>query len=72
MRNRSLFSWASRQPAWRADALLDRLVDAARHAGVPTDLAISGRRRHLPATVDLAAYRIVQESLTNVLRHAAS
>jgi signal transduction histidine kinase len=51
---------------------LDHLIDAARHAGVPTDLAISGRRRHLPATVDLAAYRIVQESLTNVLRHAGS
>ncbi len=49
---------------------LDRLIDATRHAGVPTDLTVSGSRGHLPATVDLAAYRIVQESLTNVLRHA--
>jgi signal transduction histidine kinase len=49
---------------------LDRLIDATRHAGVPTDLTVSGSRGQLPATVDLAAYRIVQESLTNVLRHA--
>lgn len=49
---------------------LDRLIDATSHAGVPTQVAISGHRRPLPATVDLAAYRIVQESLTNVLRHA--
>jgi signal transduction histidine kinase len=49
---------------------LDRLIEATSHAGVPTEVAISGHRRPLPATVDLAAYRIVQESLTNVLRHA--
>jgi signal transduction histidine kinase len=49
---------------------LERLVDATSHAGVPTRVTISGERRALPASVDLAAYRIVQESLTNVLRHA--
>jgi signal transduction histidine kinase len=49
---------------------IERLVDATSHAGVPTHVRISGQRRALPATVDLAAYRIVQESLTNVLRHA--
>jgi signal transduction histidine kinase len=49
---------------------LDRLIEATCQAGVPTKLAFSGRRRALPATIDLAAYRIVQESLTNVLRHA--
>jgi len=50
---------------------LERLVHATGHAGVPTTVTICGARRQLPATVDLAAYRIVQESLTNVLRHAA-
>jgi signal transduction histidine kinase len=49
---------------------LDRLIDATSQAGVPTRVTISGHRGSLPATVDLAAYRIVQESLTNVLRHA--
>lgn len=49
---------------------LDRLAEATSRAGVPTQMVISGDRRVLSATVDLAAYRIVQESLTNVLRHA--
>ncbi len=50
---------------------IERLIDATSRAGVPTQVRISGPRRPLPATVDLAAYRIVQESLTNVVRHAA-
>ncbi len=50
---------------------IERLIDTTSDAGVPTEVLITGRRRPLPATVDLAAYRIVQESLTNVLRHAA-
>jgi signal transduction histidine kinase len=49
---------------------LDALVVSTIDAGLPTRVAISGERRPLPATVDLAAYRIVQECLTNVLRHA--
>jgi signal transduction histidine kinase len=48
------------------------LVDATTEAGVHTRLMVSGRRRLLPADVDLAAYRIVQESLTNVLRHSST
>ncbi len=50
---------------------IERLADSTSDAGVPTRISVSGRRCPLPATVDLAAYRIVQESLTNVLRHAA-
>jgi signal transduction histidine kinase len=49
---------------------LERLISATSAAGCPTRLAISGDRQPLPATVDLTAYRILQESLTNVLRHA--
>ena len=49
---------------------LDALTEAVRAAGAPVSLVISGDRSPLPATVDHAAYRILQESLTNVLRHA--
>ncbi|WP_245899172.1 sensor histidine kinase [Nonomuraea indica] len=50
--------------------LLDDLVKRARDAGLPTTVTIDGERRPLPAEVDRAAYRIVQEALTNVARHA--
>jgi signal transduction histidine kinase len=49
---------------------LEELVGMARRAGVRVELAVSGAARPLPPAVDLTAYRIVQESLTNVLRHA--
>jgi len=51
-------------------AQLDILVKTASEAGVPTKTAIIGLARPLPAAIDLAAYRIIQESLTNVVRHA--
>ena len=51
-------------------AQLRELVEAAARAGVQVDVSVSGATRTLPAMVDLAAYRIIQESLTNVVRHA--
>jgi signal transduction histidine kinase len=51
-------------------AQLDILVKTTSEAGVPTKTSIFGTARPLPAAIDLAAYRIIQESLTNVVRHA--
>lgn len=51
-------------------ARLGDLVDTHRAAGLDVEVATTGRSRPLSPTVDLAAYRIVQESLTNVSRHA--
>ena len=51
-------------------ARLPELCQLTRAAGIPVRTEVSGPVRPLPAAVDLAAYRIVQESLTNVARHA--
>jgi signal transduction histidine kinase len=49
---------------------LDSLVARARAAGLPVTVRVTGAQRPLPPEADQAAYRIVQEALTNVSRHA--
>ena len=49
---------------------LDGLVARARAAGLPVTVTVTGQQRPLPPEADQAAYRIVQEALTNVTRHA--
>jgi signal transduction histidine kinase len=55
------------QPSLR---YLDDLVAQVREAGMPVDLVIEGQPRPIAPGVDLSAYRIVQEALTNALKHA--
>jgi signal transduction histidine kinase len=51
---------------------LDALIDQVRDAGLAVELVIEGDPRPLPPGIDLNAYRIVQEALTNVLKHAGT
>ena len=51
---------------------VDGLVAKMREAGLQAELEVTGRRRPLPAALELSAYRIVQEGLTNALKHAGT
>jgi signal transduction histidine kinase len=51
-------------------AQLDQLLRRVREAGLPVELEVEGKPRPLPPGLDLSAYRIVQEALTNTLKHA--
>jgi signal transduction histidine kinase len=60
---------AAPQPTLEA---IDELVEVARLKGVNVDVRVEGDRRPLPAPVELCAYRVLQEALTNVARHGGA
>ncbi|HEY6790458.1 MAG TPA: ATP-binding protein, partial [Trebonia sp.] len=51
---------------------LDSLAERTGEAGVRVDLSVCGERPPLPAGLDLAAYRVIQEAVTNVIKHGAT
>jgi signal transduction histidine kinase len=51
-------------------AQVESLIKPLRDAGIDVRLKVAGERRDIPAALDLSAFRIVQEALTNVLKHA--
>ena len=53
-------------------ANLDTLLTAVRAAGLDVDLSVHGERPDLPTALDLSAYRILQEGLTNALKHSGA
>jgi signal transduction histidine kinase len=53
-------------------ARIKELAQATREAGVAVELSVETHDRAIPATIELSAYRIVQEALTNVLRHSGA
>ena len=57
------------QPSLRR---LEDLIEQVRDAGLPVELHVEGEAASLPPGVDLSAYRIVQEALTNTLKHAGA
>jgi signal transduction histidine kinase len=58
------------QPGLPGLAALETLVQGVRQAGLSVGVRVEGPSRELPALIDLAAYRVVQEALTNAVKHA--
>ncbi|WP_460356483.1 sensor histidine kinase [Actinoallomurus acanthiterrae] len=71
LRGSDVGSGPARGPQPGLDAL-PTLLDNARRAGLDASTDMDGEPRRLPADVDIAAYRIVQEALTNTIRHAGA
>jgi signal transduction histidine kinase len=63
---------ASDQASEPGLARLDSLVHTARAGGLSVELSVEGEPRRLPAPLDVAAYRVVQEALTNVRKHSGA
>ena len=53
-------------------ARLPALIDQMRDAGLQVELVVDGPARDRPAAMELSAYRIVQEALTNIIKHAGT
>jgi signal transduction histidine kinase len=64
-------TWPPRSPR-PGLADLQRLLEAVRQAGLPVQLSMIGEPQPLPPALDEAAYRVVQEALTNTLKHAGA
>ena len=67
LRQKSQVEGISPQPSLKQ---LDVLVKEMDKSGLPVEVRITGKERSIPESVDLSAYRIIQEALTNSLKHA--
>ncbi len=63
-------SQAAGDPSESSLAYLDRLIEVTRRSGIDVELDTLGEPRPLDPSVDLSAYRMIQESLANVMKHA--
>ena len=69
---RSAAARARRSTARRGSTRVESLVERARAAGLPVKLTVEGDAGRCPPGVDMAAYRLVQEALTNTIKHAGA
>ena len=67
LRPKNQIEGVSPQPSLK---YLDKLVNEIRNSGLPVEIRIIGKEQTIPESIDVSAYRIIQEALTNVLKHA--